>query len=65
MSFGNGLPVTRSKPSMTFAAGAGKKRFTSMRELAITCDSQSMNARIDRGRNGSAAACGIGLHGVV
>src|ERR1700745_1610701 len=43
---------------MTCAAGAGKKRFTSMRELAITCDSHSMKARIDRGRNGRAAAWG-------
>ena len=52
------MPVTRSKPSMTFAAGAGKKCFTSMRELAITCDSQSMNARIERGRNGRPAVPG-------
>ena len=34
------------------AAGGGKKRFTSIRLDAITCDSQSMKARIERGWKG-------------
>src|SRR6187399_655465 len=43
---------------MTLAAGAGKKSFTSIRLEAITCCSHSMNARIERGRNGSTASAG-------
>ena len=43
----------RDRPSST---GAGKKFLTSIRLEAITCDSHSMNARIERGRNGSTAS---------
>ena len=53
--------ATRSYVSITRATGVGKKCLTSMRADCTACDSNSMNARSERGRNGSVAVLGSAL----